>query len=675
MKKNAHSIILRMAIAFTLWVGSAKAALETLETSAITAEFDTANGRVKIVDNRSGSTYQTVSGPRSYEGSSTVVKRDQISFILKNDHVEFTAIWSFIDESTLVCRIDGDLSQALKDRDLAYPYPITMSTSGSYWVMPDAAGFLFKTDGSDLPRMRLTGKGEYKVYDHYHAMMAFYGQTDMTSGVVTVFDTPADVAYRFWKFKDKQLGEGVAPSMQWRPEHGTMGYVRQVRYHFSPEGGIVPLAKYYRKQVVAKGAFRSLRDKLKERPYVDRLVGAPHVWLMNLSGTRSTRIIDEMNELGVEKLVLKTDMHVKFPEYRDPTLGEIELQQAEHDAFQARAEELGYLFGKYMTYSSIRSYGKDTEWRSMFWNFYMLRDDNFFPYSGLMRSDGSRMLGWEGQGVRVCDLFGLEELIPEHLKLYGDYFRTHNCFFFDVEGALSLQECYDPKHPMTRRENLVIRKDRAELFRNISEDWVIGTESGADFLLPHYDWVEGPPTAASYVDRNAMYKDAESPYYMGGWNRDKDFDPPQLSQLTLVEPTHKRYGLNMAMRIPLYELVHGDQVVSVCRWEYTNNKATDVWWIKDLRCMLYGTPPAYSLNPDLWDQQKHKIVGSMKTVTPWVEEIGYDEMVDFEFLTDDKLVQKSTFSSGKSIVVNFRPGHWYRYNGNPVIPQGFLIVD
>ena len=43
----------------------------------------------------------------------------------------------------------------------------------------------------------------------------------------------------------------------------------------------------------------------------------------------------------------------------------------------------------------------------------------------------------------------------------------------------------------------------------------------------------------------------------------------------------------------------------------------------------------------------------MKTVCSWVEQIGYDEMIDFEYLTDNKLVQKSTFSSGKSIVVNF----------------------
>ena len=38
---------------------------------------------------------------------------------------------------------------------------------------------------------------------------------------------------------------------------------------------------------------------------------------------------------------------------------------------------------------------------------------------------------------------------------------------------------------------------------------------------------------------------------------------------------------------------------------------------------------------------------------PWLEKIGYSEMLDHKFLTPDRKVQESKFSSGWAVIVNF----------------------
>lgn len=621
---------------------------ETLESRNLQVSFNQSTGAVTVQDKRNQMLYRPVSaGSTAYAVASVEKSDNEIRAVLTNDTIRFTAVWYLSDERTLACRIEGDYSQQLGEDVLMYPYPIGMSANESYLALPDSGGFLFKADGSDIPPMRLKAGGEYEIYQHFHAMMAFYALTDLNAGMIAVFDTPADAAYRI-----RKIGSQIVPAIQWRPEKGKLGYARTIRFHFAADGGVVALAKYYRQQIIDKGWHKSLREKCETRPTVDRLIGAPHLWVMDVRLTRSPELIDEFKAAGIDKLVLKTDLRMQFPSYRSPE-GPFEVQQEKHFEFLKRADEYGYLVGKYMTYSSIRPYEKNQPCAHLFWNYWQISDDNFMPYSGIMQADGKRLPGWQNKGVRICDRFGLKEILPKHFAFYRDLYLRHNAFFLDVEGALKLQECYDPDHPMTRREDLVLRQQRGEFFRSFNTNWVVGTESGVEYILPYYDWLEGPPSAAVYVDMKATHSDTNSPYYMGSWQRNRYFDPPILSKPCLADPVSKQYGLNMALRIPLYELVHGDEIVSVCRWGYPNNKMTDAWRLKDLRCMLYGTPPAYGFSPEVWAEQKNQILDSIRTVCSWVEQVGYDEMTNFEYLSADKLVQKSTFSSGRSIVVNF----------------------
>jgi hypothetical protein len=61
-------------------------------------------------------------------------------------------------------------------------------------------------------------------------------------------------------------------------------------------------------------------------------------------------------------------------------------------------------------------------------------------------------------------------------------------------------------------------------------------------------------------------------------------------------------------------------------------------------------------------------------VAKFHEMVGTDEMVGHEFLTDNYLVEKTTFSSGVSIIVNL--GHVaYRGDGFTVPGRGWRVTD
>ena len=88
--------------------------------------------------------------------------------------------------------------------------------------------------------------------------------------------------------------------------------------------------------------------------------------------------------------------------------------------------------------------------------------------------------------------------------------------------------------------------------------------------------------------------------------------------------------------------------------------------------MLYGSAPLWNLGGDVWDRYRLTFVESYRKVCPWLQQIGYDELVSHRFLTPDHTLQESVFSSGKRVVVNFSPDE-ASYQGKIIEAKGFAI--
>ena len=76
----------------------------------------------------------------------------------------------------------------------------------------------------------------------------------------------------------------------------------------------------------------------------------------------------------------------------------------------------------------------------------------------------------------------------------------------------------------------------------------------------------------------------------------------------------------------------------------------DVWMMRDGAKNMIGTAD--------WEKVKDRYLRTYRDVCGWHEKIGFDEMLQHGFLSDDRLVQQSRFSSGWTVVVNFSDDPW-----------------
>lgn len=124
------------------------------------------------------------------------------------------------------------------------------------------------------------------------------------------------------------------------------------------------------------------------------------------------------------------------------------------------------------------------------------------------------------------------------LELQTKHYRGR---FIDTTTASSWRECYSPDHPMTRRESKVWKMKLLELF---SKDFnlVVGSETGHEAAVPYLHFFEGMMSLGPYRVADA-----------GRNTQQVIYDVPE--QIT-------KYQLGHVYRLPLWELVYHDCVVS-----------------------------------------------------------------------------------------------------------------
>jgi len=134
-----------------------------------------------------------------------------------------------------------------------------------------------------------------------------------------------------------------------------------------------------------------------------------------------------------------------------------------------------------------------------------------------------------------------------------------------------------------------------------------------------------------------------------------------------------KFQLGHKYRLPLWELVYHDCVVAQWYWGDYNNKLPSLWDKRDLFNMLYGTPPMFMFNRDLWEKNKERFAQSYKNVCSVARMVGYSEMIDHLFLTPDRDVQQTIFANGARVTVNFGDSAYTLPDGAELPPMGFRI--
>jgi hypothetical protein len=465
------------------------------------------------------------------------------------------------------------------------------------------------------------------AYGGHGICMAFWGVTDGRAGQMAVIETPDDASIRIDRV-DGRLA--VAP--EWEGQKGRFGYERRLRYVFFDSGGHVAMCKRYRAYAKQAGLFKSLEEKRREIPAVDLLVGAVNVWCWDKD---APGIVREMQAAGIERILWSS---------RQPP-----------ENIRAMNEMPGVLTSRYDIYQDVMDpanfpllRGTHSDWPTEAWprDIIIGADGKWIPGWGVDGKDGKRY----PCGV-ICDRQALpyaEKRIDEELK--GSPYR---CRFIDTTTASPWHECYNPDHPMTRSES---RKFKMDLLALVSGRFklVTGCETGHDASVPYLHYFEGMLSLGPYRVRDS------------GRN---------MQQILAEVPEQiSKFQVGHAYRLPLWELVYHDCVVAQWYWGDYNNKLPAVWDKRDLFNALYGTPPMFMFNRDLWVKNKDRFAASYKATCPVARAVGYAEMTDHRFLTPGRSVQQTVFSNGVTVTVNFGDKPFKLPDGAEVPPMGKHVV-
>ena len=386
----------------------------------------------------------------------------------------------------------------------------------------------------------------------------------------------------------------------WSFEKDRVNESRHIRYQFLEKGGYVEMAKTYRQFLVGTGRYVTLRERVKRRPVSNLSVNASFFWGA-YSLSEMPAFMAKLKESGVNKAVLHVANRNDFvggwkrwPEGMTPVSSTREEFKNAADA----ARKIGYGFSPVDEYLPFADRGQDYDA-----SLRAMRHDGSFHYFDSVKCF------W------LCDSQKLR-FAQRDLPLVKDVIGE--CpYLLDCEGC-SVYECFDPRHPLTARQQIIVRREFLSYVRDTMGS-VISEGSPIDWLTDIIDVGHGHSLGFEF------WKSKPGAF------------------------------------IPLWSLVYGGAVVDL----FNNSGAKDG--------MLYAA--LYGLNARFNEYQigNTQLEWHKRVSDAWPDR-NYYELTNHEFLTP--LVQKSQFKENdKTIEVIANLGDVeYRYGKQVIPPHDFTVI-
>lgn len=383
----------------------------------------------------------------------------------------------------------------------------------------------------------------------------------------------------------------------------------------------------YRDLLIRAGRFVSFAEKVKRTAEAGKLLGAMHAYLWG--DGRSKAAIDQLHDLGVERAVL---IYAQDPRSHADLVKEETI---------AAAKSYGYVIGPYDTWNNIQDPKTADSINSIY-------DQALFSSGGVMKQDGSRHAGFGGRGYDLSSEALERAARPFIAERVNAHLRTGvNGYFLDVDATgVDLRDDYDPQHPMTLA---VDRANRMERMRMLSEEkrLVTGSESAAAWSAPAIHFSHGSSTPKSLL----LWRLLRNKELIGGWwppERPRNFflevDAPEEFATFTFDP---RY------RLPLYEAVLHDSIVSTDFWGVPLTKFKNLVQTRTLLLLLHNTPSMWHLDRRALREDGPRIKALNAFFAPLHRRAGSARLTRFEWLTADRLVQQTQFGDELVMTANF----------------------
>jgi hypothetical protein len=312
----------------------------------------------------------------------------------------------------------------------------------------------------------------------------------------------------------------------------------------------------------------------------------------------------------------------------------------------AKAAGLGYLTGPYDSYHSVHNpkAAPDATWETAQF------DQAAFAQGRVQNADGSGHGGFKNRGYH----FSPEAAWPyvrSRVNRVLDQ-TSYSAWFIDCDATGEWFDDYSPLHPATRVDDMNTRRQRLRWLET-EKRLVVGSEEGSALFADVMAFGHGIQTP--YLGHLAPeFKDPKSPSFLG---RHWPSDTPANSFKAIPVPASLLTPyFDPRVRMPLYQAALGDELIVSHHWSFDSFRLSDVAGQRELMELLYMVPPMYHLNRETWPERQQRIVRHFNFWSPLHRKLATAPLTQFETLTPDRLLQRTTFQlpDGEvTITVNF----------------------
>jgi hypothetical protein len=487
--------------------------------------------------------------------------------------------------------------------------------------------------------------------------MPWFGVSKEGSSLFILVETPTDMSLRV-VCNSVIDGSGFAVSARhcenpgvrmstltpvFNASMGKLSYPRNI-YFERIDGGYVEMAKIYLEYARKNGRYVSLKEKMSKNPMVEKMIGAPDVkiyiytnrinepymraWCepvldgyscVHTTFEQVSNLLDRLKDDGVDNALILLggwnragydNGHIDMWPPAEGAGGSAGLGK-----LAARARSLGYVFSLHDNYQ----------------DFYLNAPSYDEKYL-VKKTDGSVHNGgiWDGGQCRlICSREALS-LAEANLNKIQEAVDISS-YYLDTTTAAKLYECYDEKHPQSRIDD---KLSKYRLLSDLTErGLVVGTEGGNDWAIPVCTFFEGlPGSGAGY---NAGIESA-----------------------------------NFGIAVPLFNLVYHDSII--CYWQHGQPYGREDHVNHVLCDLLQAQPSSWSIVYEQFDDLEPLIVEAYRLLGRLHKKTAHCQMVSHEFLKQDFTVQKTIFSDGSEVIVNFDILN-FDIDAVNIPPKGFLL--
>lgn len=326
------------------------------------------------------------------------------------------------------------------------------------------------------------------------------------------------------------------------------------------------------------------------------------------------------------------------------------------------AKDEGYLIGTYDSYASAHPSNQDGTWETA------QMGDTIHRHSAYRREDGSVVAGFRGKGV-YANPTAIESYAKTRMAAISKEANL-NSYFLDVDATGLIHEDYSEGRQTTKADAVDALKRRMN-FATDTLGLVLGSETGVSAFASEVDFSHGMMTPYfAWMDRR-MQTDRSSEFFMG------TYWPPEAPSYyfgTAKVPSKlMRAMYDPAFRLPLYQVALHDSVSTTHHWDFGTLKFPDLQQTNELLQLLYMVPPLYHVSHSTLSRDLPSMSDYMSEFGPLHSRLFDQQLIGFEFMSIDRLVQRTDFADGTSILVNFDSTARRLDDGVEVPPQSGYV--